>query len=315
MNLGVAGQATARADSRLDSAAQERLLASRSARVEDRNPMDPPKRLSVLSGLDFGFSLLEFRFKTLLGLSAAFFLPIQVLEAVFRLGLNSTSELPNSVIGPSVLALGGSSAASVLILGLRTIALSLLGICVGHLVMSLANGHQSSFSELLKVAAKRSWVAALIVGFSLLIRAPMACLPVVGFLIADALLFIASIAAGAERLGPLAAIMRSVRLTRSAFAVTLLFVLGSLAMTQILRLSLSIGPLSLLALFTPPENWMVIAGQISALVLLLVEPLSACLAAGGYVMLRSRSEGFDIELRLRRGQLSALSQQRGSNAR
>ena len=47
----------------------------------------------------------------------------------------------------------------------------------------------------------------------------------------------------------------------------------------------------------PPDGLLVAIGQLASLLQLVLQPLTACIAASAYLMLRSRVEGLDLEQR------------------
>ncbi|MHB1138346.1 MAG: hypothetical protein ACYC2O_05265 [Microthrixaceae bacterium] len=285
---GTAGHAVARGDAR-DAAPQ-------GAGDLDRNPLTPLRRIGAGAALDQGVDLLRFRFRRLVGLTACLFLPVQLVDLVLRLTVSSAPADEVDLGGAAVLQLGSSDWVGVTIV-LRALALSVLGICVGHLVAALLGGRDASFRELLGVGQRRSWVALAMLPLSVLIRAVLIWIPFVGFVVGDALVFVASIVVGAERVGPIAALGRNLRLTRRQSGAAIALSLGSLVITMILRMSLYAGPQALLYSLGSPESVFLAVEQLGALVQLVIEPLTACIAATSYLLLRCRVDGLDLELR------------------
>ncbi|MDQ2677206.1 MAG: hypothetical protein M3Y51_00575 [Actinomycetota bacterium] len=292
-----AGVATARGDARLPpqephSAAD--ALADGSSPVADLHPVGPA---AVLDG---GFDLFRFRFRRLVGFAACLFVPLTVVDLVLMAAVGT--ETPERVaIGPSMFLLGSGDSWSWAILVGQTVALSLLGLCVGHLAASAARGVDVSFREMGRLALRRWWVALLIVVLTALPRALLSCVVFpVGWLLADGLFFIASSVAGAEGVGPWRAVTRSVSLTRARFGNALVICLGSLVISQVLRISLTAGPALLLSSFALPESVVGVVARLGTVVLLLAEPITACIAARAYLDLRARHEGLDLQLRAER---------------
>ena len=293
---GAAGVAVARGDARPDRRADPTGAGTRS-------PEDNPLGRLAVTGpggvLDGGFDLLRFRFRRLVGLTAVIFVPIQLLELVLGLTVGTAATVSSDGSSGDVLSgLGlqsvGSSGWAMLFLLVRAVALCVLGIAVGHLVQGWLDGRDPTFREALWFAASRSWVAPVVVVVASAAKLLLACLGGVGWFLADALFFIAGIVAGVEHTGPFATIGRSVRLTRSAYGLSLVVCIGGFVICQILQLALTAGPLLLLAAFQPPEGWLLVAQQLASLVLLVALPLTACIAARAYVELRCRAEGFDL---------------------
>lgn len=294
---GGAGVAVARGDARADRP------EGPSRRVDDGDaglPGNPVARLGLVGPggiLDGGFGLLRFRFWRLVGLTAVLVVPLQLVGLWIALSAGTTassgtgSDDVGNLVGPQGLDAGGWP----LVLALaRSVALFLLGMAVGHLLEGWLAGEDRSFGEALGVAARRCWVAPVAVAVTLTCKVLVSCLGGVGFFLADALFFTAGVAAGAERLGPFAAVGRSFRLSRAAYGLALVTVIGGWVISQLLQVALTLGPVLLVASFQPPDGWVLVAQQVASLVLLVTLPLTACIAARGYVELRCRTEGFDL---------------------
>lgn len=267
---------------------------------------NPLARLSVTGPggiLDGGFDLFRFRFRRLVGLAATIFLPLQLLDLVVSLTVGAASSTAAGsagedlgLAGLSDLSTAGSDGWGVASILLRSIGLCLLGISVGYLVAAWIEGEDRTYRQAMLYALRRVWVAPVIVVVGALVKLPLACLGLVGWFLGDALLFVAGIAAGAERLGPFAAVGRSFRLTRGAYGVALVVCIGGFVITFVLQFALTLGPLLLLAAVSIPEGWLVVVEQASSLVLLIALPVTACIAARAYVDLRCRTEGLDLQV-------------------
>ena len=292
-----AGVATARGDARAparDHHTAADALADGTSPVADLRPVGPA---TVLDG---GFDLFRFRFRRLVGFAACLFVPITVLDLILMAVVGT--ETPERVaVGPSMFLLGSGDSWSWIILVGQTVALSLLGLCVGHLAASTARGVDVSFRELGRLALRRWWVAVLIVVLTAVPRALLSCVVFpVGWLLADAFFFVASSVAGAEGVGPWRAVSRSAALARGRYGNAVVICLGSLVISQVLRLSLTVGPVLLLASFAVPDALIGIVARLGTIVLLLAEPITACIAARAYLDLRARHEGLDLQLRASR---------------
>ena len=75
-------------------------------------------------------------------------------------------------------------------------------------------------------------------------------------------------------------------------------VFGGLLISQMLRISFYAGPVLLAANFSTNEVVLTAVAQAGALVVLVAEPLTACIAARAYMDLRCRTEGADLRRRL-----------------
>jgi hypothetical protein len=280
------GLATARGDA---PEPEDLLPADHEVILRSLRPMGPG------AVLDSAFDLLRLRFRRLVGVAACLFVPVRILDLVTMIATGDATERYH--VGPALLLLGGDSGWSWLIVVLQSLALSVLGLCVGHLVQRLVAGADASFRELMSLALRRGWVALAILPLTFVIRAPLSCIPL-GFLAADALVFTTSVVAGAERLGPWRALRRSIALSRRAFGRMLAVVLGGLLISQLLRISFYSGPVALAANFSTSGAVLTAVGQAGSLVVLVAEPLTACIAARAYLDLRCRNEGLDLRLRL-----------------
>ncbi len=259
------------------------------------NPLADLRPMGVGAVLDGGFELLRFRFGRLMALSACLFVPIWFLNLVLAIVAPPApgSSLGADLVGTS-LSSGSSSPLAHVATGLQLVALSLLGLCVGHLAMALARGEDAGLRELGALAWRRWWVALLIVPLTAAVHGATACLGGIGWMLGDAFVFLSSVAAGAERLGPWRAFVRSWTLTRSEYGRALGISFGGLCITQVIRWSLSAGPAALTMSLDPTSPLVGVFSALSTAVLLLTEPLTACIAARAYLDLRCRRDGWDL---------------------
>lgn len=292
-DLGAAGVAVARAD------------AGRRPRGEERSTVlvDPPPFLPLRSVgpgavLDGGFDVLRFRLGRMVGLAATLYAPLLLVQFLFELryGLGSGTE---DGVGSSpfvVVALGASESGwGLLFVLLNQVALSLLGVAAGFQVAAWLDGRDPTYGSTLRYLLRRSWVALLVVVLSALVRVPFLCLSVLGWWLSDAFVFTVSAAAGAEGLGPWAALRTTFRRVRHALGFAMVVSLGGLAISVVLRAALWVGPLALVSVAVPSGLVAVLVARLGALVLLVTEPLVACIAARAWLELRCRTEGYDLE--------------------
>ncbi len=261
------------------------------------NPLDPVARVGPGGILDGAFGLLRFRIGRLVGLTAVLFLPVQLVGLAVALASPTVAASSTSdPFGGGALDAASSTGSlwAVALLLLRSLALGLLGAGVGHLVAGWWSGRDAPFGEVFGQMFRRSPAVLVVVVLSAAVKVPLLCLGGVGWLLADASLFVANVVVGAERRGPLAAIGRSFRLTRAVYGTALVVVFGGLVITQVLQVALVAGPILLVASFQPPDGWLLALEQVTSLVLLVVMPLTACIAARAYVELRCRVEGIDL---------------------
>lgn len=265
------------------------------------NPLAAPTVTGPGAVLDGGFRLLRFRFWRLVVLAAAVFLPVQIAQ----LWVSVSTGLPGTgsdVFGGSVSTAGGTATGGLELAPLafalgRALALSLLGMAVGHQVAAWLEGRDVGLADTFRFVLSRCWVAPVLVAGGLLVKGPAACLVGIGFFLGDALVFLASVVAGAEGGGPLASLGRSFRLTRAAYPNAVVVVFGGFVISQVLRVALVLGPVALASSFSLSEGLLLGLEQLGLLVLLVAEPLTACIAAQAYVELRCRTEGMDLERR------------------
>ena len=75
---------------------------------------------------------------------------------------------------------------------------------------------------------------------------------------------------------------------------------GGLCISLVVRMSLSFGPAALALSLDPGSPLVGLLGAASTAVLLVTEPLTACIAARAYLDLRCRREGWDLAMRQQR---------------
>jgi hypothetical protein len=295
LGLGSAGVAVARCDAEWSPGALDRELAD--------NPLEGLAPVGVGGVLDGGFDLLRHRFGALVGLAAGILLPLQLLEVLGELqaGLDADAGAAGFNGFADPFAVGAASTPIAwLVLALRVVALSFLGVFTGSMVADLLRGRRRPTGQLLASAASRWWVAVLIPLLCVPVKSVGACLLYVGFFAADALLMCASVVAGAEGRGPLHAFGRSWRLAWQNYGTAIGISFGGFLIAVVLQVSLWVGPVLLAGQFVTSESVLLVVQQVSLLTLLVVQPLTACITARAYVELRCRAEGLDIQLRRER---------------
>lgn len=288
VGLSPAGVATARGDARWPVEP-----ATEPTEAADIGATGPVGAGGVLDG---GFDFMRTNFRLLMGLTAAIYLPLQIVDLV----LLARSGVRAEVDGPqlaSLGSLGSESFGSWVVLALRVVALSVLGLAAGALVSDALSGRRRPGREVLGTVARRCWVAAAVAVMAAPAKVAGGCLAFVGFFVADALLMCASVVAGAESAGPLRSVSRSWRLGWRAFSTAVAVSFGAFVISTILQLSLYLGPALLTASFVSSEAVLIAVQQVSLLALLVTQPLTASIAARAYVELRCRAEALDLTLR------------------
>lgn len=257
--------------------------------------------VSPVAVLDGAFDLLRFRFGRLVGLASIVYLPLVLGQLAVVLSQRSpTASRPGSA--PSTFqVLGsaqGSSGWNLVFVVLGSVALSWLGIAVGAQVAAWVDDDDIGVGRVFRYATRRWWVAVVLTVITLCIKVPALCAFGVGWFFADAFVFIAAVVAGAERLGPFAAIGRSWSLTRRWYWRALAIATGGAFITLVFQLVVLAGPALLLSALGLPEDWVLIAQQLGSLLVLVTAPLTACIAARAWVDLRCRSDGADLDRRM-----------------
>ncbi len=268
---------------------------------EDRDdwPLTPLGPVGVAGVLDGGFELLRHGFAPLVTLAAALLLPLQLIDLLVQLQSGVSDGVATG--GSPLAALAGigtqASTLSWVVLAARVIVLSFLGMAAGIMVDDLLVRTRRQGGQLALAAGRRWWVAVLVPVLCLPVKSLGGCLVYVGFFLADALLMCASVVAGAELAGPLHSFARSWRLAWRSYGTALGVAFGGFCISTVLQVALYVGPAALASIFVPSDAVLVVVQQVSLLALLIVQPLTACIAARAYVELRCRSEALDLDLR------------------
>ncbi len=268
-----------------------------------RNPLAELRPVSAAAVLDGGVDLLAHRFGRLAAFTSCLYLPVWLLSLALAVAEPPSLSGDGAAFDVTGMSSATSSSLAWVVLVLQALALSVLGLGVGHLAIALARGGDATLRELGALALRRWWVAAVLVLCNSLVKVPALCLGGIGWFFADALVFLSSVVAGAEALGPWSAFRRGWRLTSSQFGRALVISFGGLCLTQLIRLSLSYGPTVLIDSLAPGSVFVTAFAVLSTAVLLVTQPLSACIAARAYLDLRCRREGLDLQLRHERSLL------------
>jgi hypothetical protein len=250
--------------------------------------------------LDGGFAILKRAPATIIGLTAAFVVPVQALGAWLNRGVDGVDFEEVVAQSDQSFQLGTSSATSsaasfVLVVG-PMVALVFVAAAIARLVSAWHVGNDLTLSQLLRGSRARAWplVAAwllvhllelvAVLGFGILPLAVMTW-----FLVTAPVI-------GAEGLGPIAAMRRSARLVNRRFWPVLGLALLSFLVEQLFETAISLLP-SLLSLFLGTDGiaW-VLPAVISILTQLVTLPVVAGITVLIYLDLRVRTEGLDLEL-------------------
>lgn len=260
----------------------------------------PLRPMTVPDLLDGAFAIIKRRPRDVLTAAAAFVIPVEVLSSLLLRDVLDTDALagdPTSLFTTEDGELRGTDAA-LASLAIGTISLALLAGALGVLVDGWYRGRWVTAREAVAVALRRSW--ALVVAAALVhVLEGIGLLGLgIGAYLAMALCHVVSPAVTVERLGPLAAIRRSVQLTRRRVGPALIVP----GLVGVVGLLVGFGFQAIPELVTAvvPDQWDWLArsaGQIGAQ--LVVVPFTAGVAVLFHLDLRIRTEAHDIELRSR----------------
>jgi hypothetical protein len=257
--------------------------------------------MTVADILDGGFAVLKARPQRILGMTALFVVPAQLLIAFLqRDALASDSVVDIWTADPTVLEEQANTTtaevvATFLQLLLPALALVAIAAALAHLVSGWSVGRDPPAGEMLRLVGRRSW--ALLASFVLVKLAEgigiLGCY--VGVLFVMPLFVSVAPVIGVEGGGPVAAIKRSWQLTGRRYWPVLGIALLMGAVSFILGLGLSFLPQALAAWIGLEAGWPLLAlGQIVQHMLIL--PFVAAATVLLYLDLRVRTEGLDIEL-------------------
>jgi hypothetical protein len=277
----------------------------RRRRDRDRPPLPPlpvPLRpMTTPDLLDGAFAIIKRRPRDVLTLAAVLLIPIEVVSAVLLrdvLGADGLTGLtdPTTAFGEDGEVVGAGAALTSFAVG--TVSLALLAGALGVLVDGWYRGRDVSPWEAVGVALRRSW--ALVLGTVLVhVLEGIGLLAFgVGAYLVMALCHVVSPVITVESLGPLAAIRRSVQLTRRRIGPAL-SVPGLVGLVGLL-VGFGFQSVPELATTIVPDDWdwlVRAAGQIASQ--LVVVPFTAGVAVLFHLDLRIRLEAHDIELRSR----------------
>jgi hypothetical protein len=251
--------------------------------------------------LDGGFAILKRAPATVIGLTAAFVIPIQAIGAWLNRGTEGLKLDDVVAQSDTSFQLGDAGAANnapawfMLQVG-PMIALVFVAAALARLASAWYVGHDLTLPQLLRGSASRAW--ALLAAFALVHLAEgIALLGFIVFSLAVMTWFLVTAPViGAEGIGPIAAMRRSARLVTRRFWVVLGVALLSFLVELLFELAIGLVP-SMLSLWlgTDGVGW-VLSAMASILTQLLTIPVVAGITVSLYLDLRVRTEGLDLEL-------------------
>jgi hypothetical protein len=249
--------------------------------------------------LDGAFTIIKRAPATIVGLTACFVIPIQVLAAFLNRGVegfdvddalqetNTSFELGTDVDGWSGVVLQVGS----------MLALVVVAAAIARLVSAWYVGHDLTRNELLRGTVPIAWpLFAACVLVHLLEAVSVLGLGILPLAVMTWFLVTAPVI-GAERTGPIQAMRRSARLVHRRFWNVLGAALLGLLVETLFESAISLLP-TFVSFFVGTEGvaWVLpaVAGVVSQLVTM---PFVAALTVLIYLDLRVRTEGLDLELR------------------
>ena len=261
-------------------------------------PTLAPMTMSDL--LDGAFTIIKQAPATIIGLTALFALPIQVLGAFLNRGVeglswNETISESNTTFefGPTL-----GSGASALVVQIGTMfALVIVASAIARLVSAWYVGHDLTFGELLRGTGPIVWpllascvLVHVLEGVSILGLGVLPLAVMTWFLVTAPVI-------GAERVGPIQAMRRSARLVNRRFWNVLGAALLGYLVEQLFAFAIGLAP-ELISYFvgTNGIGW-VLPAVINVITQLITMPFVAALTVLIYLDLRIRTEGLDLELR------------------
>ena len=262
-------------------------------------PLMPRTTADILDG---GFAVLKARPARIVGLTAAFVVPLQLVAAYIQRDYLGGVPIADFISDdPTVLneqasgSQGGQIAVQIGVIVLSTLALVCVAAGLAHLVTQWTMGRDPRAGELFGVIGRRAW--PLLVTFVVVklaeIGGTFACY--VGLPFVMALFVPEAPIVTVEDLGPFASLSRSTRLTRARYMPTLGIALLMGLTSWLLSTALSALPQLLAGWVGLERGWPILAaGAIAAEVI--VVPFVAASTVLLYLDLRVRTEGLDIEM-------------------
>jgi hypothetical protein len=250
--------------------------------------------------LDGAFTIVKQAPATIIGLTALFALPIQVLGAFLSRGAEGFDwDEAVTESGESTFQFGPSlSTGTALVVQIGSmLALVVVASAIARLVSAWYVGHDLTFGELLRGTGPIAWaliascaLVHLLEGISILGLGVLPLAVMTWFLVTAPVI-------GAERVGPIQAMRRSARLVNRRFWNVLGAALLGYLVEQLFAFAIGLAP-ELVSFFLGTEGvgW-VLPAVINVITQLITMPFVAALTVLIYLDLRIRTEGLDLELR------------------
>jgi hypothetical protein len=271
-------------------------MGSTSGAARPRPVSDRP--LAVLDIVDGSFAALRQRPRTLIAVVLPVLVPLEVLQAYLSRHVLGGVGLADVWADPTVAGEQASAGSSVvpmltdLILG--SLAVSVSGVAVAHVVTGWLEGRDPSAAQALGAVARRWWVVLSAWLVVRVLQALAAVVFVVPALFVVALLSVTSPVVAVEGRGPWASVRRSASLVRPRLGPVLGVVLLAGVVSYGVSQAIEALPATIALILGPDRAWPLLAasGILSSLV---VVPFVAASATLTYLDLRFRTEGLDLE--------------------
>jgi hypothetical protein len=267
----------------------------------DTVPAIALRPMTVADILDGGFAVVKARPRRILGLTAAFVVPTQLVVALLqRDALQDTGLVEFFSTDPTVTnepVTGEDLASQYVALGIATIVPAIALVCIaaaiGHLVGQWVMGRDAPAGEMAGVIGRRWWplLGSFIVVKLAEVGSVLGCY--IGLLFVMPLFVAVAPVIGVEGDGAMAAVRRSVRLVRPRYFPVMGVALLMGLVATLLSTALSALPQVIAA--WDGDWWPVLAfGNIAAEIV--VMPFVAAATVLLYFDLRVRTEGLDLEM-------------------
>lgn len=260
-------------------------------------PLHPMGLSDVLDG---AFKLYKGNARSVILITAAFMVPIQLLTAFLQRDVLSGAQLSDLVNDPSVLggaeAGDGAGMAGTLLAALATaLVMPLVAGAVCRVVAASYLGEELAPGDAVRAVAPRWWAFAIAWVLVHLLEALGTLLLLLPGLLAMALMVAVAPAIAIEGLGPLAAMRRSARLVRPRMFPVLGIALASGLLASAIGVALGFVPQTLAVLIGLEWGWPLLALG-SVLTGVVVNPFVAIVATLVYFDGRIRHEGLDLQV-------------------
>jgi hypothetical protein len=282
--------------------APPRSRAPESAAAPEAPPPGLPRLAPMTASdiLDGGFAILKRAPATIIGLTAAFVVPIQAMGAWLNRGSEGLDLDDLLAQSDTSFQIGDTSAtngaAAVVLQAGPMIALVFVAAALARLVSAWHVGHDLTLQQLLRGSVTRAW--PLLVAWVLVHLLELVSVIGLGILPLAVMTWflVTAPVIGAEGLGPIKAMRRSARLVNRRFWAVLGLALLSVLVEWLFETAIGLLPTLLsLVVGTDGIGW-VLPAAITIFTQLITMPVVAGITVLIYLDLRVRTEGLDLEL-------------------